>query len=302
MTGRLRACGYALRRAIGGLGRRPRATAFAVASIAAGVSLAALVHLAAYNVSAVTARVGGGVQMIVYLDDGVTADRARAIEAALQRLPAVRGTRLVPPEVAYERLRESLGPQASVLDDIEASLLPASIEVELRDGVSDVAAIAPAVDKLRAAPGVESVDVFDDWTARLSALAGALRLTASLLAVVVALVCSYIVWFTVGQSLRQRKHEMRVAALLGGTGAFVRGPMVVEGALQGAIGAALAAVGVYALFAFGADPIAAGLRTALGDVTLGFFPVRDAVAIVGAAGALGALAAWVASRRWRALA
>ena len=64
----LRHAGAAVGRAVGHGVRSPGASALVVASTGTVLALAALVHLAALNVSSWTSSWGGGVQMVVYLE------------------------------------------------------------------------------------------------------------------------------------------------------------------------------------------------------------------------------------------
>ena len=125
MTTRLRAIGFGVGRALRGLARRPLSSALSTGAIAVALLLVALVHLAAANVRDLTAVWGGGVQMVVYLDDDTPRERADTIAAALARLPAVEGIHYVSPDEAHRRLRASLGEHGALLDGVEVGLLPA---------------------------------------------------------------------------------------------------------------------------------------------------------------------------------
>jgi cell division transport system permease protein len=299
---RMRAIGYGIGRAFRGLGRRPWSSLLSTGAIAVAVLLVALVHLAATNVREMTAVWGGGVQMVIYLEDDATRDRADAIAGALTQLPAVERIAYVSPEAAHERLRGALGEHGSLLEGVEVGLLPASLEVELSEGVRDVATVHPVIGKLRGTPGVESVEFLDDWVGKLTALLAALRIAALALALIVAGACVYIIASTIKLSLHDRRGEMEVYDLVGATGSFIRGPLLLEGVIQGALGAAIAAALAYALFIAGAEPLAAALRAAFGTVTLDFLPLRDIALLVGGGAGLGLIASWLATGHRRALA
>lgn len=302
MTNRLRAIGYGVERTARALRRSPSTTAIAVGAVAAALLLVAIVHLASRNMGAIAGQLGGGVHMIVYLEDGTGDDRAAAIASVLTELPAVEGVELVAPEVARERLAAALGEDAEVLDGIEAGMLPASLEVSLRAGVRDVAAVHPVVERLEATAGVDSVELLDDWAATLQSLLAALRLTALLLAMVVASACVFIIGATIRLGLQSRGEELRVMDLCGASASFVRGPVVLEGAIVGAVGAALASVALWFVYQAGADRLRGALVEAFGAAPLGFLPGADIAALILAGAALGAAGSWIALPRSHALA
>ena len=165
-----------------------------------------------------------------------------------------------------------------------------------------MAAVHPVVERLRAAPGVESVEFLDDWVGKLTGLLAALRLAALVLAFIVGGACVYIIASTLRLALHERRREMEVYALLGASGSFVRGPLLLEGVLQGALGAALAAALAYALFEAGAGPLSAALSAAFGTVTLDFLPAREVALLIAGGAGLGLVASWLATGTRRALA
>ena len=99
----------------------------------------------------------------------------------------------------------------------------------------EVGAIA---EKLRGIPSVESVETYQRWTDRVSrSCVGASRRARVLALVVFAAVIS-VIGSTMRLALHRRRIEVEVLKLVGATDRFVRRPFLVEGAVQGALGAA----------------------------------------------------------------
>ena len=295
---RLRALGYGLGRALSGMRRRLLVTLLAIGAIGVSLVLVGLVALAAMNVERVTHGWGGGVQMVVYLDENASPERARAIARVLEQVPAVERVDYVPPDVAYRRLADSLGERRALLEGVEIGYLPSSLEVGLAGGVRDVAAISPMVKRLRATPGVEEVEFLGDWVERLTALLGTLRAAAAALAVLVAAACVYVVASTIKLGIYARRDELEILKLVGATDGFVKGPLVIEGALQGALGASIAVIVLFVLYRLGAPALQHMLQGALGPLELVFLPGGQAGLIVAAGAALGVLGSWLAIGRY----
>src|SRR5690606_31254310 len=96
--------------------------------------------------------------------------------------------------------------------------------------------------QLEALPAVESVETYSAWGQRLDRLlAGGVTVAGILLLVVLAAVVS-VVGSTMRLALARRSREVDVLKMVGATDSYVRGPFVVEGAAQGALGALLAIV------------------------------------------------------------
>jgi cell division transport system permease protein len=278
--------------------RRLLVSILATGAIGVSLVLVGIVYLAASNVARITGGWGDGVQMVVYLEDGSSPERARAIGRILAQVPAVERVDYVPPDVAHRRLLDSLGDRRALLEGVEIGYLPSSLEVTLAGGVRDVAAVSPVVAKLRAAPGVEEVEFLGDWVDRLTALLGTLRASALALALLVAAACVYVVASTIKLGVYARKDELEILKLVGATDKFVKGPLLVEGALQGIFGAGAAAGLLYLFFRLGAPALERMLQGALGPLDLSFLPPGQIALVVVAGAFLGVAGSWLAIGRY----
>jgi cell division transport system permease protein len=283
-----------LARAIGGglraVRRSPLEQAVAVGTIALALLLAFGLRLVGANVARVASTWGRGVHMTVYLEPEVAPERAEEIAAVLARFPEVAKVERVSPAQAYQRLSRALGDRADLLDGVEEDLLPATLEVQLREGVAQVERMHPAFEKLRRLPGVEDVDAMGDWVERVAAIERLVRGVGLLLGLLVSAACLYIVASTIRLGVFARREEIEILQLVGATDGFVKAPFLVEGTLQGAAGASLALAALYALFRACAPWVEHTLGGALsaGPITfLAPLDVAGAVAIGAALGLIG---------------
>lgn len=274
-----------LGRGLAGARRSPLIQMVAISTIALSLLLVGVVALAGVNLVRLGRSWGQGVQMTVYLDDGIAPERSKQIASALAALPGVRSVRSVGSREAYARLKRSLGARAELLDGVEESFLPASLEVALAPGVAEVIRAHPAFERLKRAPGVEDVELSGGWVARL---VGIERLCAEAglgVGLLVLCACLYIVASTIRLGLFARKDEIEILKLVGATDGFVKGPFLVEGALQGLFGTALACGLLYGLYRLAAPHVSAALGDLLAAAPLSFFHPEE-LAIALASGAL----------------
>lgn len=297
----MRGIAYATWRAVGAMARRPRSAAMAVGAIAVGLVLLGGVRLAGDNVHGATAGWSRGVQMVVYLEDGTSAERAEQIQGALEQLPGIAATHYVPADAALSRLRESLGEHDELAADLGADMLPASIEVSLADGVREVASAAPIVDRLQAVRGVDEVELLGPWVERASGLAAGLQHASWLLLIMVGMACAYIVSTTLRLSMTRRRAEVETLELLGATPGFVRTPLVVEGMLHGAAGGVVALGVLWLIYRVTHEAAAHALANAFGSGSVSFLPPAE-LALLVAVGAFFGLAGSIAATGRRALA
>ena len=294
---RLRALLYGFARALRGTTRRPLVAVLSTGAIGVSLLVVGVVGLAAANVARLTARWDRGVQMVVYLEDDVTPERARAIGQVLAGVSAIERVDYVPADMAYQRLQESLGARRELLDGVETGFLPASLEVKLAGGVRDVAAASPVIDRLRRTPGVEEVEFLGDWVDRLAALLQALRAAAIALGLLVGGACVYVIAGTIKLGMYARRDELEVLRLVGASDGFIRLPLVVEGALHGAVGAGVAVGLLYLVYRLGAPALERMLAGAVGGLSLTFLAPPLVCAALAAGLLLGVVGSWLAIGR-----
>lgn len=267
--------------------RAPFEQAVAVGTIAVALLLAGMLRLLGENAARMAEGWGRGVQMTVYLEDAVTPMRARQIAETLARLPGVERVKLIESKEAYARLKKSLGDRADLLDGVEETMLPSSIEVALTDGITEVVRVHPAFERLRHIPGVEDVELMGDWVERVNAIVGLVRGASLLLGLLVGAACLYIIASTIRLGVFARRDEIEILKLVGATDGFVKAPFLVEGVLQGLSGAALALALLYALFRAVAPSVEHTLGSALCAAPLRFLPLHEVAAALGVGAALG---------------
>ena len=270
-----------------------RLHALSVFSVAVAFVCLASALLVVVNVSHVRDRWASTGRASVYLKKGAEREQIATIERALRASAGVSDVKYVSSEDArHDMTSQSDDP---IIDALPTEAFPASIEVMVE---SEVAAgrLDQLASQLGALPAVERVETYAAWSDRLaSLLAGGVTASGLLALVVLAAVVS-VVSSTIRLALQRRHVEVEVLKLVGATDDYVRRPYVVEGAVQGALGATLALMLLGSLFAIVQSHFASSFATLIG-ITPSFLPWSVAAGLVAAGAALGALAALLSVRR-----
>lgn len=245
------------------------------------------------NIAAVRDRWSRAGRATVYLRDSASEADIQALSTALEGTAGIKKVRLVTP--AEARREVVVDESDKTLASLPAAAFPSSLEVGFTDEVTDEELTAMAL-KLRALTTVETVETYHRWTERLSSLLGG-GVTASLfLAVIVLCAVVSVIGSTMRLLLHRRKDEVEVLKLVGATDAFVRRPFVIEGATQGAAGAASAILVLGILFLIVRGRFDQELSVMLG-VTPAFLPWHLALGMVVLGAGLGAITATVSLRK-----
>jgi len=240
---------------------------------------------------------GVDVPMTVYMIEGTSEDETKALARRMRRLPEVTTVERITPNMALERLHQGLGEQSDVLEGIDADALPDTLEVYLDPELGPTFAPKLATRLLDFGP-VEEVGVLGDWVQEAQSVLATLRNLALGVGLLVGLACMAIVWSTIRLGVFARRAELEILRLVGGTNAFVRGPFLVEGVLQGVLGTALALGTLWLAFDVLEPFLARGLSMVLAAGSLEFFTPLQLGLALGLGALIGALGARAAVARY----
>ncbi len=238
---------YALRAALGNLGKAPGSFVFNVVVVAIALALPFAGLTLLDNVRPMSEQLSVDPEISLFAKPGATREEALALGPAVRTLLKDSHARIVfvPREQALENLKAKSG-LTDVLDTLGENPLPDGYVLKL-DGfksAADANGIDALAERLRALPNVDTVQVDSAWVKRLAALLGVLRLVLLLLAATLGMVVIAVVFNTVRLQVLTQRNEIAVSKLIGATDAFIHRPFYYTGALLGlcAGGVALGAV------------------------------------------------------------
>ncbi|MFM1839895.1 MAG: cell division protein FtsX, partial [Actinomycetota bacterium] len=102
-------------------------------------------------------------------------------------------------------------------------------------------------EQYRSLPGVEDVALAEDEFQVISTLSRFVRTVTLVMSLVLLVVAVGLIWNTIRTAMFARRREIEVMKLVGATNWFIRVPFMLEGLLQGLIGAVLSCGGLWAL-------------------------------------------------------
>jgi len=289
---------YFLRSAAGGLRHAPFVHFIAVLTIAIALFSAGLAHAVAERVQGLLASLGGEVQLTVYLAPELPAAKVEQVRAQLEQRSGG-SARLVSPDAALARLRQELGDLGDTLAQLPENPLPPSLELQVPADRRTPGALRALAGEVRALPGVSGVDYGEEAVERLSAIARALSYGGWVAFAIIGLATVVIVAATLQLAIYARRSEIEIQKLVGATDRFVKAPFLLEGLLQGLLGASLA-LGALAAFGHLVGPTLSELFAFL-QGPRGAAPALDpglALGLLGAGCALGLGGSFIAVGRF----
>ncbi len=292
----MRAIDYALREAWRSLWRSGRSTLLAVLAITLAAVVLGAILLVSWNVDQLLTQWTTATEFSVFLRDDATSEQRGAIEAAIDQSGVTVGREFVSKADAMTRFRSQFADLASLTSDLDDNPFPASLEVRVRPDAEQNGRADALVTSVAALPGVADVRYDREWLARVSSGLNAIRGAGFALALLMALAAAVTVAAVVRLGLHARRDEIEIMKLVGSPVAFMRGPFIAEGLLQGGLGAVLAIALLWAGFALVRGWWGGDLTAMLDGAALLFLPVRMVGLLVAGAMFVGAAGGFAASR------
>jgi cell division transport system permease protein len=184
----------------------------------------------------------GNVQVAVYLTDPPNPETVKLLTSKLEALPAVGQVTYESKAAACARAQILFANQPNLIENVDCeTVFPASLRVKLAD-TEEFAQVRAAVE---GQPGVAQIADYREVLSRLVAITrvlsvGILSIAIIMLASAVALIAN-----TLRMGMFARRKEIGIMRLVGATNWRIRTPFLIEGLVEGLLGAAAA---VFALF------------------------------------------------------
>jgi len=237
----LRALGYFFGEAFTSLWRSRLVNAISIGTIAVSLFVLGAFLTVAGNLGDVVTKWTEKIQIIVYLEADIE-DRVQAsLENRLIEDPAVESLDLVDRTEALERFKTLFRDLSSLPEDLGENPFPASYEVNLRPDHQSPAEVQRLADVFVDVPGVEEIQYDLLWIERLATGVRLLRAAGAFLGGILVLAGIFTISNVIRLTVYAREDELDIMRLVGATRAYVKGPFVVEGMLQGGLGGSLAA-------------------------------------------------------------
>jgi cell division transport system permease protein len=281
------------------LWRRRHGALLAIFTIASGLFILGLFLLVTTNGGRLVQRWTDSAELSVFLRDDVTSEQLGAIEETVDRSGLAARREYISKDEARRRFRRDYRDLAAAADTLELNPFPASVEVRLRAEDSDGDAVDTLATKLATTPGVADVRFDRRWLQRLLGALTLVRGAGFFLVAVLAFAAALTVANVVRLAAHARRDEIEIMQLVGAPAAYVRGPFIAEGVIQGGVGALMGLLLLWVVFAVMNARYGRMASESLGLESLTFLPVGLAISILAGGMALGCLGGLAASRSVR---
>src|SRR5256712_804468 len=285
--------GFRVGEALRDLRRAGRVAVSAIVLIT--LSLAALggFWLVSSNLDRAVAQWRDRVRIVVYLRREPPAADVAALLERVRVIPGVAGAVFIGKADALRALRQLLGKDAGVVDQLPANPLPASLEVTPAAAAATPEGARDLLARLNALPEADEVAGSADWVEQLSHWQRLLTTIGLGVGAVLAIAAILTVTTATTLVLHARRHETEIMRLVGASEVTIRLPLLLQGMMQGLAGAVLALVALVVAHSLVAPRLEPLVNLTLGLSQLVFFTPVGVVALLAAGTLLGGLGGWL---------
>lgn len=229
-----------LREALLSFTRAPVLSVLAVTTIGFALFVLGLFGLVVVNLRQALGQIEERVEIVIYLTRGTPVDVVTVAIGDIQAFPEVEAINYVTEDEALGRARRELAEFQGVFDDLAQNPLPASLEIRLRPGFRDMEHVEAVAERLEGFRFAEDVRYGREWVEKLDRLRDIAAVVGLVLGAGFAAASVIIIGTTIRMAVMARQREIQIMRLVGATDGFIRRPFLLDGALKGALGGALA--------------------------------------------------------------
>jgi cell division transport system permease protein len=282
---------------VGRLSRSPLATLLTLIVIALALALPVGLRVFVENAHAATGGFANALDMSVYFKPGVPLAKVKQLAQNARASSGVASVEVIAADQALQEFRDNSGFGAA-LDALQDNPLPHVLHVRPEAAESDASAAVETLRRYFAAwPEVELVQIDSEWVMRFGAILGVLQRMLLIAAAVLGIGVLAVIGNTIRLEILNRRAEIEVTKLVGGSNGFVRRPFLYTGVLYGLGGALLAWAVVASAIALLGAPVARLAQLYGSQFALGGLTAPEIGILLGSGAVLGWLGAWISAAR-----
>lgn len=231
---------YLIRESFAGFHRRKLTTGVTILIMGSALLVLAMLTLVTLNMGNMLEKARVGIDMRVFLHEGLDNARIAELQPRLVVIPGVQSVTWISPETALAQFKTGLGEDAAILDLLDSNPLPASYHLTLTPGARNLKAVEAIHAEIAVWGEVSEIlynqgwiDALENWTFRFQMASLAVGLMVFIAAV-------FVISNTVKLTMAASARVIQIQKLVGATNTFIRIPYLCEGMIQGLLAGILA--------------------------------------------------------------
>jgi cell division transport system permease protein len=232
--------------------KRNGLVAFAAVSTAfVALFLVGIALLVQREVNLIIKAAEADVEVTVFLSDNISAAQQQQLSTLLTSIPEVKTVEFESKDQAYVHFKQIFKDQPDLVRNVTSDALPASFRVTLKDPEQFRVVAAQLADQ----PGIDNIRDNRQFYNRLFAVTAVFRVGMTAVALIMLISAAVLIGNTVRLAVFNRRKEIGIMRLVGATNWHIRTPFVIEGIIEGLLGAGAAILALFIMKVAFIDPL-----------------------------------------------
>jgi len=281
---------------LGQMIRSPMSNLMTIAVMGIALALPTGLHIILKNVQQVTAQWDGAAQISLFLKQSVTDKQAAQLANVLRQRQDIKSVTSITRNEALEEFRQNSG-FGEALEALEDNPFPAVIVIYPTEQSDNLLTVQGMLASLKQQPEVELAQLDMQWLKRLYAIMDFGRRGIWVLAAMLSLSVLLVVGNTIRLAIQNRRDEIEIIKLIGGTDAFIRRPFLYTGFWYGLSGGILSWLLVTLSIWLLSDPVSQLATLYDSNYSLSSLDFFSSITLLGLSISLGLAGSWLAVSR-----
>jgi cell division transport system permease protein len=287
---------YFFREAVRRIWVSKRTSFVAVAMIAISLLIVGFFLLLSENLQRAVVLAQGKSRVEIYLTVDAKPAQMAAVDSYLASHRDLARRRFVSRDEALRRFASYFTNLNPVLGQLDGNPFPPSFECDVAPRMVQSAAFAREVTELRAMAGVDDVQFDWEWVRRLKRVVNIVNIVGLVAGGILALAAAFTIANVIRLTMMFYREEIAIMRLVGATERIIRGPFLIEGLLQGILGAVVAVAILFAAFETGRRLLPPANSLIWSFLFNGFLPWEKIAALVAGGMIAGYFGSWLSVR------
>ena len=211
-----------------------------VSTIVIAFSILGIFFLAFVNLNSLLSTWDKQVQLIVYLDDGISRSNLSRLEETYKTNKEIDSFLFVSRDEAWKDFKNTFSKKSNFVTALDFNPLPSSYTIKFLESRNRLDNIRKLSEDLKGMEGVESLEYGEKWISRFENFIIFLKVFILGIGLMLCIGLILIISNTIKLSIYSRKDEIELMSILGATHRFIKFPLLLEGVFQGTIGVLIA--------------------------------------------------------------
>lgn len=190
------------------------------------------------NITSLTNNVASNFEIVAYLNEDIDQTQIAILKTKLLNISGIEDIKLISKDEALNKMKQDLSSKINIEDILHENPLPDSFVIKVTNP-ENIERIARQIKKFKE---IEKIKYGQEFLSKLMKLNRDLRFAGIIVGIFLGIGTMLLITNTIKLAIFSKRKEIKIMQLVGATDWFIRWPYLLEGMIQGIIGAIISII------------------------------------------------------------